>query len=206
MDLRTLAFGVGVFCATFLVGWWLNIGGMASGWGISVAKPVLGAALPTEESAGLRTVVARPQSNSSRSRLPQGPGLTDDLIRKSVVSWAKRYQRPPCNQDVRWGYVRAATRYAEALMRSAGCNTFPRCPMSIGQFERVWLANRSARDLPVAAAMAAANAAGGLSERSFRGDVGRAVRAIAGSDFDPGPPPACSSRRTRSWSFRIRRR
>ena len=32
MDFRTLALGVGVFCATFLVGWWLNIGGLASGY------------------------------------------------------------------------------------------------------------------------------------------------------------------------------
>ena len=58
-------------------------------------------------------------------------------------------------------------------MRSAGCNNFPRCPMSMGQLERVWEANRSALDMPVARAMAAAHAAGGLSERDFRGDVGR---------------------------------
>ena len=35
-------------------------------------------------------------------------------------------------------------------MRGAGCNNFPRCPMSMGQLERVWEANRSALDMPVA--------------------------------------------------------
>ena len=31
MDVRTLVLGLGVFCATFLVGWWLNIGSVFYG-------------------------------------------------------------------------------------------------------------------------------------------------------------------------------
>jgi hypothetical protein len=192
MDIRTLTLGIGAFCATFLVGWWFNIGGLAAGF----AKP--GPASAASDTAG-RLAAAQPK--------PQGKGLVNDKpTRDAVIAWARRYQNPSCNQDARWGYVRAATKYAEALMRSAGCHNFPRCPMSMGQLDRVWQANRSPLDTPVAEAMAEAAGAGGLNEKSFRGDVGRAVRVIAGRGFDPGPPPDCSTRRNRSWSFRIRGR
>jgi hypothetical protein len=192
LDLRTLGLGVGVFLATFLVGWWFNIGNLASAIGIPGVTRLTESPAPPMPSA---------------QKPPPGKGLVgDQLTRDVVVSWSQSYQRPACNQDVRWGYVNAATKYAEALMRAAGCHNFPRCPMSMGQLERVWEANRSALDLPVAQAMAAAHAAGGLTERSFRGDVGRAVRVIAGRDFDPGPAPTCSTRNKRTWSFRVRRR
>jgi hypothetical protein len=197
-DLRTLGLAAGAFCATFLVGWWLNIGNLAAGIGVS-AKPA-GEAPVTQ---------AAPASNQKTAvqAKPQGQGLVQDkLTRDAVIAWAKSYQYPACNQDVRWGYTNAATKYAEALMRSAGCNNFPRCPMSMGQLERVWVENRSAPDVPVAEAMAAAHGAGGLNEKSFRGDVGRAVRVIAGRDFDPGPAPECSTSANRTWSFRVRRR
>jgi hypothetical protein len=139
-------------------------------------------------------------------KVSQGKGLTDNqMLRDAVVSWARSYQNPSCNQDVRWGYTKAAGEYAGILLRAAGCNNVT-CPMSMGQLERVWHANRSTLDLPVAEAMAAANGAGGLSERDFRGDVGRAVRVIAGRDFASGPAPDCSTRSSRTWGFRIRRR
>ena len=201
LDLRTLGLGLGVFCVTFLVGWWLNVGSLASAIGGADAKTK-----PAPQTVGQATApkvaVRMPDTPA-----PQGNGRTDNaLLRNAVVAWSKSYQRPACNQDTNWGYVSAATKYAEVLMRSAGCNNFPRCPMSMGQLERVWLANRSALDLPVAEAMAAAHAAGGLSEKSFRGDVGRAVRVISGRDFEPGPAPTCSTSRNQSWSFRVRRR
>ena len=44
MDIRTLVLGLGVFCATFLVGWWLNIGGLFYGTGASQAQPAAAAA------------------------------------------------------------------------------------------------------------------------------------------------------------------
>jgi hypothetical protein len=200
LDFRTLALGLGVFAATFLVGWWLDIGNLASR---SMAKPVVERPpLTPQPSASPQAVVHTPP------KTPERKGLVDDKVtRDAVIAWSKSYQRPTCNQDVRWGYTKAATNYAKMLMRAAGCNNFPRCPMSMAQLERVWRANRSSADMPVAEAMAAANAAGGLNERAFRGDVGRAVRVIAGRDFDPGPAPICSSQRARkSWSVRYRRR
>lgn len=207
MDIRTLVLGLGVFCATFLVGWWLNIGGLATG--MSAARPVPEAQAPAAQSPttiGQRVAVQTPQSKVP-PKAWQGPGLVKDkLLRDALVSWAEKYEHPPCNQDVRWGYTKTATEYAEALMRAAGCNNFPHCPMSVGQLARVWEASRSAFDRPVAEAMAAAHAAGGLSERNFRGDVGRAVQVIAGRDFDPGPAPQCSTRSNRTWSVRVRGR
>lgn len=208
MDLRTIALGIGVFCATFLVGWWLNIGGLAAGK--APVRPAMEAPAPTAQPAatvGQRVAVQTPPSQPVPTKTWQGKGLvSNQLTRDAVISWSRSYQRPACNQDVRWGYTTAAAKYAEALMRSAGCNNFPRCPMSMAQLERVWEANRSALDRPVAEAIAAAHAAGGLSERSFRGDVGRAVRVIAGRDFDPGPAPECFTRSRRTWGFRVRRR
>jgi hypothetical protein len=50
MDLRTLALGLGVFCATFVVGWWLNIGTWISGGGTFHARPAV-AATPTQQSS-----------------------------------------------------------------------------------------------------------------------------------------------------------
>jgi hypothetical protein len=205
LDLRTLGLGIGVFSATFLIGWWLNVGSLASAVGGPAAKAPT-ASEPAPQTVGQAPAV-KVAARMPETPMPQGKGLTDnDLMRRAVISWSKSYQRPACNQDTNWGYVGAATKYAEVLMRSAGCNNFPRCPMSMGQLERVWQANRSALDLPVAEAMAAAHAAGGLSEKSFRGDVGRAVRVISGRDFEPGPAPRCSTNSNRSWSFRVRRR
>ena len=37
MDIRTLVLGLGVFCATFLVGWWFNIG--AAFYGSAAPQP-----------------------------------------------------------------------------------------------------------------------------------------------------------------------
>jgi hypothetical protein len=217
MDVRTIVLGAGVFCATFLVGWWLNIGNLVAG--ISLARPATvgqatapqadpSASHPVPATATQKVAVRTPQSKAPlQPKSWNGPGLVrDKLMRDALISWAENYQRPRCNQDVRWGYTQAATRYAEALMRAAGCNNFPRCPMSMSQLERVWEANRSALDRPVALAMADAHAAGGLSEKSFRGDVGRAVRVIAARDFATGPAPECSNRSSRTWSIRIRRR
>jgi hypothetical protein len=211
LDLRTLVLGVAVFGATFLVGWWLNIGTLM---GAMVSARPAPAATVGQSAPASQAAPAAPANHKVAVHAPQakavlqGKGLVQDkLTRDAVVSWSKAYQNPSCNQDVRSGYTNAVTKYAEALMRSAGCNNFPRCPMSMGQLERVWHENRSALDMPVAEAMAAAHAAGGLSEKNFRGDVGRVVRVIAGRDFEPGPAPDCKTQSSRStWSFRIRRR
>jgi hypothetical protein len=208
MDFRTIAFGISVFCATFLAGWWFNIGSLASG--ISAVQPTTVGQAPaaqTPTAANQKVAVRTPQSKDSPPKAWQGPGLVNERsIRDAVITWSQNYQRPACDQDVRWGYTMAATRYAEALMRDAGCNNFPRCPISNGQLARVWEANRSMLDMPVAQAMAEAHAAGGLSARDFRGDVGRAVQVIAGRDFASGSAPQCSSGSNRSSRVRIRRR
>jgi hypothetical protein len=218
MDFRTIALGVGVFCATFLVGWWLNIGGLASGRSASpsvgeMPAPAAAHAQETQTPAqpsttgGQKVALQTPQPKAPPPKAWNGPGLVKDkLLRDVVVSWAEKYPEPPCNQDVRWGYIDTATKYAGALLRAAGC-TGATCRMSNGQLQRVWEESRSALDRPVAEAMAAAHAAGGLSERSFRGDAGRAVQVIAGRDFDPGPAPQCTNRTSRKsgWRVRVRR-
>ena len=214
LDWRTLGLALVAFSASFAVGWWLGIGRPAAVAGATEAKPAaLQSAVqsPPAPPSAVK-VAANPaqptQSAVRRSDPPMGKGLTqDDGLRQAVILRAKAYQRPACNTDPKSLYVAAATRYAEALMRSAGCNNFPKCPMGMGTLKDVWQLNRSVADLPVAVAMAAVNAAGGLSEKDFRGDVGRAVQVIAGTGFSAGPPPACESAGSRSgrWRIRIRR-
>ena len=50
MDIRTLVLGLGVFCATFLIGWWLNIGAFIYGTGASHARSA--AAVPVTAGQG----------------------------------------------------------------------------------------------------------------------------------------------------------
>jgi hypothetical protein len=136
----------------------------------------------------------------------RGEGLTtDNRLRQAVVLRAQAYLKPACNTDAKRPYVAAATRYAEVLMRSAGCSNFPKCPLSPGMLNDVWQGNRSVLDQPVAQAMAAVHAAGGLTDQSFRGDVARAVRVIAGRNFAAGPAPACQSARSARVRIRWRR-
>jgi hypothetical protein len=78
MDLRTLVLGLGVFCATFLVGWWFNIGTMIYGPRTSQAQPVAVAAVPAAATTGQaqpttrpQVVVRVPQGRSSQTTLPQ---------------------------------------------------------------------------------------------------------------------------------------
>src|SRR5262245_38548792 len=130
MDFRTIAFGLGVFFATFLVGWWFNIGNLVS----LLARP------PSTQGMAIASP-GNPQAVTAPN-VWEGKGLTDNQqLRDAVVSWARAYQRPACDQDVRWGYVNAASQYAEVLMRAAGCRP-NNCELTTAQLERVWLANR----------------------------------------------------------------
>jgi hypothetical protein len=52
MDIRTLVLGLGVFCATFLIGWWFNIGAIFYGTGAAPAQPVAAAATPATTGQG----------------------------------------------------------------------------------------------------------------------------------------------------------
>jgi len=212
LDGRTLALGLAVFGATFAGGWWLGIGNLASGPRASVAKPVaqeatVGAAVqPAPQASAPQSPARAPVQVAAKP--PQGPGLThEDRLRKPVLILAKAYHKPTCGQDIKFLYVRAATAYAEVLMRSAGCSKFPKCAIGASQLERVWQANRGPLDQPVAEAMASVHAAGGLSDKSFQGDVGRAVRVIAAADFNPGSAPDCVEERASrgTWRVRIRR-
>jgi hypothetical protein len=214
LDLRTLGLSVVAFGATFAVGWWLGLGKATPALGVSEPPPPLAApvsmpATPAIEIKPLWGGPPAPPAPKAAALPAQGKGLTDDEgLRKSVILRAKAYLRPVCNQDSKTLYVSAATRYAETLMRAAGCHNFPKCPMGMGMLGEVWRLNRSPADLAVAEAMAAAHASGGLSDRSFRGDVGRAVRVIAGADFSKAARPDCessSSSRSRRWRIRIRR-
>jgi hypothetical protein len=209
--LRNLVIGSLVFSLTFIVGWALGFGRATPAVQVTQAKqneqPNL---VPFEPKLPFaRRDTAAPPARQAAVQ-PQGKGLTDnDGLRRQVILWAKAYERPACNQDARSGYVIAASKYAEVLMRSAGCNNFPKCPMGEGMLGDVWRLNRNAADVSVGEAMAKVHGLGGLVDKNFRGDVGRAVRVIAGRDFSTGPGPECeqpgltssSGRRVR---FRIR--
>ncbi len=198
LDWRTLAIGAAVFSATFAGGWWLGVG--KSNWSFGLPGANASTSQQPSHTTGLTP-------SPAAASWPQGKGLVDDeRIRRVVVLGAQAYQRPSCNADSRWIYVNAATKYAEALMRAAGCHNVPRCPMGEGSLDRVWQANRSILDRPVAEAMAAAHMAGGLTDKDFRGDVGRAVRVIAGTDLPGGSMPDCEEAGSRRSGWRIRRR
>ena len=200
LDWRTLGLGVVVFGATFAVGWWLGLGRPAPAAAVIEAKPAVAA-----PEAKPQQVAVLSQPAPLAKAWAKGKGLTEnDGLRQAVILRAKAYQRPACNSDAKTLYIVAATKYAEVLMRSAGCNNFPRCPMGMGTLDDVWRVNRSAADKPVAEAMAAVHTAGGLSEKDFRGDVGRAARVIAAADFSSGPPPKCEEAGSRNGTWRIR--
>jgi hypothetical protein len=206
LDFRTLVLGLGAFSATFAVGWWLGIGkGMSLPAAVASALPG-GAA--TSSAPATPPPAVRPAGSQVAARPvepAQGTGLTDnDGLRRAVIWRAEAYQRPDCRSNAKKLYVIDATKYAEALMRAAGCSRFPKCAMGTEALDRVWRLNRSAADLKVAAAMASVHAAGGLSDADFRGDVGRAVRVIAGAGFASGPPPECRSVSSRRGTWRIR--
>jgi hypothetical protein len=190
LEWRTLALGFAVFTATFMVGWWFGLGNLASRLRPSPARAVAIAAAPAQAPAAEAPPAAPVPAVATP---PERPGLTDDDgLRRQVILRARAYQEPACNQDAKALYVRAATSYAEVLMRAAGCQAFPKCGLGMHALDRVWQSSRSAADLAVAEAMAAVHKAGGLSERSFRGDVGRAVQVIAAVEFEPGPVPSCA--------------
>ena len=196
LDWRTLALGFGVFAATFAGGWWLDVANLVSRVTVSDAKP-------TSVASALPAPVAQPPAQAKTVDL--GKGLTDDdRLRQAVILRAKAYHNPACNQDARTLYVRAASEYAEVLLRAAGCHSAPSCRLGTGALEQVWSLNRSARDLAVAEAMAGVSEAGGLTERDFRGDIGRAVRVIAGTEFRGGSGPECTNERGRRRGWRIR--
>jgi hypothetical protein len=83
MDIRTLVLAASIFCATFLAGWWLNIGAMLYGTATSHAQPAAVAAAPTTEqqaqsqtsSGGRPRVVLHlpqtPSTQAPRSKAPQ---------------------------------------------------------------------------------------------------------------------------------------
>ncbi len=196
LDWRTLGLAAVAFSATFAGGWWIGLG---SHFGVSEAYAVL-------EPSALLAWASSPSKLTAPAAQFQGKGLTDDdRLRQAVVLRAKAYQNPSCNQDAKTLYVNAASKYAEVLMRSTGCSNYPKCRVSDGMLDDVWRLNRSSLDQPVADAMAAVHAAGGLVEKDFRGDVGRAVRVIAGTDFKGGDGPSCSDGTSRSsWVRRIR--
>jgi hypothetical protein len=219
LDVRTLALGLAVFCATFAAGWWLNVGNLVSGVRSSFAKATVepvsspsqapasqapaSQASASQASASQASAPVRPTQVAAKP--PLGNGLTDDdRIRRPVIILAKAYHKPTCGADVRALYIRAATSYAEVLMRAAGCHAFPKCGLSMAGLDQVWQGARSALDREVADAMASVHRAGGLSDKSFRGDVGRAVRVIAAADFHSGPAPDCVESSGRSRRFRVR--
>ena len=190
LDWRTLLFGVVVFAATLAGGMWFGVATLPPGIGDWIAAFRAAPAV-----AAVRAVSA-PQ-NAAASVRDHGKGLTNDRLAQAVILRAKAYLKPACNTDPKTLYVIAATNYAEVLMRVAGCGQFPKCALGESYLDDVWQRHRSALDRQVAEAMASVNAAGGLTEKRFRGDVGRTVRVIAGRDFAQGPAPACTTSQSR---------
>lgn len=212
VDWRTVLLGVAAFGATFAGGMWFGVGNLPTLFGLSAGDVRLPRAVaetlaivvppkpipaPAKSAAAIHPQPMTAEVPAPRAAAPApaaGKGLTDDdRLRQAVILRAKAYLKPSCNADSKTLYVMAATKYAEVLMRSAGCSQFPACRISQGFLDGVWQGNRSALDQPVAAAMASVHAAGGLTEKSFRGDVGRAVRVIAGRDFARGAGPECQT-------------
>jgi hypothetical protein len=166
---------------------------------------------PNADSGGSRPAsTPRPQPEAKAApQLDIKPQAASDgdPMRDAVVHAALLYGRSPCRNDVKNLYVGAATAYAEKLMRSAGCSAFPACRVDAARLEQVWRLNRTPSDRAAAEAMAAVNVTGGISERDFQGQVGRAVRVMAGSGFRHGPSCGTSSRTTtHTVRIRIRRR
>ncbi len=182
LDWRTVALGLVVFAGVFAGGLWLDAGRLLPQFGHAV------------------DAIRASAWSSVQASVPPRPGITKDAaLREIVIRRANAYLRPVCYDNARALYVRAASEFASELMRTAGCNRAPSCRIGERALDEVWRRNRSARDADVGTAMAMAHRAGGLSDRDFRGGVGLAVRVIAGTDFSPGPAPACSARRSRSW-------
>ncbi len=178
LEWRTLALGAGVFVATFAGGWAIGLGKSSNAF-----TPAGADASPTLVSAPATPAIAG---------WPPGSGLTDnELLRRSVVLRGHAFRYPACDSDSRTLYLIAATNYAEVLMRTAGCQNFPICPVSEAELDRVWQARRSILDRPVAEAMLAVHTAGGLKPRDFQGGVATALRVIAGADLPGGPLPDC---------------
>jgi hypothetical protein len=78
MDIRTIALGIGVFCATFLVGWWFNIGTVFYGSGAPQPRSAAAAEIPATSGQGQssaeptqRFVAHVPVSTGSQSTTAQ---------------------------------------------------------------------------------------------------------------------------------------
>jgi hypothetical protein len=97
MDIRTLVLGLGVFCATFLIGWWLNISAFVYGTGALQAQPAAVAAVPvsaaatTGQSTQRSQVVHVPQMPSAQPKAP-APKANDV---QPQDSFAKNSQAKP---------------------------------------------------------------------------------------------------------------
>ncbi len=103
MDIRTLVLGLSVFCATFLVGWWLNIGAIFYGTGAPQARPVAAAEGPATSGQGQTQgqstqrfvahvpVSTGPQSSTAQpkaplARLPQVKYAQEPKAKTATVS------------------------------------------------------------------------------------------------------------------------
>jgi hypothetical protein len=101
MDLRTLVLGVSVFCATFLVGWWLNIGAVFYGTGTPRAQAGASQSLlaPAPSTTGqaqqtMRVVVPIPtRSSQSPSAPPAKSAHAKDLSPQVPAPRRFRFRR-----------------------------------------------------------------------------------------------------------------
>ncbi|MBX9774748.1 MAG: hypothetical protein K2Y71_10065 [Xanthobacteraceae bacterium] len=91
MDIRTLVLGLGVFCATFLLGWWLNIGSVLYGGGTPQPRPALAAESASTTGQGRALVAHVPVSSASQSQTaqPKAPAARLPQIRYAQEPKAK---------------------------------------------------------------------------------------------------------------------
>jgi hypothetical protein len=82
MDIRTLVLGLGVFCATFVVGWWFNIGAALHGTRASQPQPVVAGEAAATSGQGQsqaqpaqRYVVHRPVSTGAQNTATEQPKM-----------------------------------------------------------------------------------------------------------------------------------
>jgi hypothetical protein len=150
--------------------------------------------------AGAATATSRPAAGPASAEAVAATvslGEAAGELRAAVVRTAMGYRGSRCSHNAKARYITAATHYADEVMRAAGCRDYA-CGAAATHLEPTWRRVRTPEDGAVSEAMRAVNLMGGVAERDFPGDVGRAVRLIAGSDFGRGQ--SCVATVSRTWS------
>jgi hypothetical protein len=164
-NLRFIGTALGLFVAVFFgVRWWM-------------APPALkpDPRLPTFHQVDV---------NSPRFKFEQSSASDNDAVRDQlrheVLDWAKALKDEPCNDTVKAGYIRAATKYAQAWLSIAHCVATSTCSQSDNaRLDQAQKAFGSPLDHRVREAMRSVHETGAIQKGDFPGDVVRLVAQFA---------------------------